>query len=126
MATAPPPPFGGGVWVLWAPPERKRHRRKRKRKKGAGGAGKARIRRGGKGQRHGNLLEHANTLTQLLDKAFDPCPACSLNARRQKLNDVFAAWNVVTHGTELPISFLFCSNLSPIPRQDKGRRSLVL
>src|SRR5215475_2207976 len=88
---------------------------------GAGGTGKARVRCGGKGQRHGNLLEHANTRTQLLDKAFDPCPACSLNARRQKLTDVFAAWNVVTHGTELRISFLFCSSLSPVQSQGTGR-----
>jgi hypothetical protein len=79
-------------------------------KKGAGGAGqRSRIRRGGEGQRHGNLFEHANTLTQLLDETFAACPACSLNARRQKLTDVFAVWNVVTHGYKLRISFLFCS-----------------
>jgi hypothetical protein len=76
---------------------------------GAGGAGKARIRRGGEGQRHGNLLEHANTGTQALDKAFDRRPACFFNARGAKLTDAFAAWNVVTHGHKTPISFLFCS-----------------
>ena len=79
-------------------------------KKGAGGAGqRSRIRRGGEGQRHGNLLEHANTLTQMLDETFAASPTCFLNARRQKLTDVFAAWNVVTHGHKLRISFLFCS-----------------
>jgi hypothetical protein len=69
------------------------------RKKGAGGAGKARARYGGKGQSHGNLLERANTPTQALDQTFAPSPARSLNARRRKLTDMFAAWNVVTHGT---------------------------
>ena len=48
------------------------------------------------------------------------CPACSLNARGQKLTDMFAAWNVVTHGTKLPISFLFCSNLSSDPELRQG------
>ena len=72
-------------------------------KKGAGGARqRSRIRRGGEGQRHGNLLEHANTLTQVLDETFAACPACSFNASRQKFTDVFAAWNVVTHGHKTP------------------------
>jgi len=74
---------------------------------GAGGAGKARVRCGGEGQRHGNLFEHANTLMQMLDETFAASPTCFLNARRQKLTDVFAAWNVVTHGTELRIRSCF-------------------
>jgi len=96
------PRKGGGV---------RRHDAGRE-KKGAGGAGKARARCGGKGQRHGNLLERSDTPAQALDQTFAPCPACSLNARRRKLTDVFTTWNVVTHGTKLRISFLFCSNES--------------
>ena len=65
----------------------------------------------GEGQRHGNLFEHANTLTQLLDETFAACPACSLNARRQKLTDVFAVWNVVTHGHKLRIRSCFVLSL---------------
>jgi hypothetical protein len=43
----------------------------------------------------------------VLDETFAACLACSLNARRQKLTDVFAAWNVVTHGTKLRIRSCF-------------------
>ena len=94
---------------------------KERSKKRAGGAGqRSRIRRGGEGQRHGNLFEHANTLTQLLDETFAACPACSLNARRQKLTDVFAVWNVVTHGHKLRIRSCFVLSLSPILSQGEG------
>src|SRR6478609_5806323 len=87
-------------------------------KKGAGGAGqRSRIRRGGEGQRHGNLLEHANTLTQMLDETFAASPTCFLNARRQKLTDVLAAWNVVTHGHKLRSRSCFVLTLSPILSQ---------
>lgn len=90
-------------------------------KKGAGGAGqRSRIRRGGEGQRHGNLLEHANTLTQMLDETFAASPTCFLNARRQKLTDVFAVWNVVTHGHKLRSRSCFVLTLSPIPSQGEG------
>ena len=81
------------------------------REKGAGRAGRRpRVRCGGDGQRHGNLLEHANTLAQMLDETLAPCPACSFDPRRRTLTDGFALWNVVTHGYKLQISFLFCSN----------------
>jgi len=59
---------------------------------------RSRVRCGGNGQRHGNPLEHANTLTQMLDETSAPCSACSLDARRKR-SDGFALWNVVTHVT---------------------------
>src|SRR6185437_16808124 len=119
MAISTLPRQGGGIGVRGSTQGGQRQRRNGS-KKGAGGAGqRSRIRRGGEGQRHGNLLEHANTLTQMLDETFAASPTCFLNARRQKLTDVFAAWNVVTHGYKLRISFLFCS----YPESDpKSRR----
>jgi hypothetical protein len=45
----------------------------------------------------------------MLDETFAACPACSLNARGAKLTDVFAVWNVVTHGYNsefVPVLFL--------------------
>jgi len=45
----------------------------------------------------------------MLDETFAASPTCFLNARRQKLTDVFAAWNVVTHGHNsdlVPVLFL--------------------
>jgi hypothetical protein len=56
----------------------------------------------------------------MLDETFAACPACSLNARRQKLTDVFAVWNVVTHGHKLRIRSCFVLNLSPILSQGEG------
>jgi hypothetical protein len=77
------------------------------RKQGAGGAGpRSRVRCGGNGQRHGNLLKHANTLSQMLDETSAPCPACSLDARRKR-SDGFALWNVVTHVTNSKIRSCF-------------------
>jgi HicB_like antitoxin of bacterial toxin-antitoxin system len=53
----------------------------------------------------------------MLDETFAASPTCFLNARRQKLTDVFAAWNVVTHGHKLRSRSCFVLTLSPIPSQ---------
>ena len=50
----------------------------------------------------------------MLDETFAASPTCFLNARRQKLTDVFAAWNVVTHGHKLRSRSCFVLTLSPI------------
>jgi hypothetical protein len=57
----------------------------------------------------------------MLDETFAASPACFLNARRQKLTDVFAAWNVVTHGHKLRSRSCFVLTLSPIRSQGEGK-----
>ena len=54
------------------------------------------------------------------DETFAAYPACSLNARGAKLTDVFAVWNVVTHGYKLRIRSYFVLSLSPILSQGEG------
>jgi hypothetical protein len=56
----------------------------------------------------------------MLDETFTACPACSLNARGAKLTNVFAAWNVVTHGHKLRSRSCFVLTLSSIRSQGAG------
>ena len=81
-------------------------------RKRAGGVGRGRARCGGDGQGHGNLLERADLRAEMLNQDPRPCPACFYNASRWNEETFCTAWNVVTHGTKLRISFLFCSSQS--------------
>jgi hypothetical protein len=62
----------------------------------------------------------------MLDETFAASPTCFLNARRQKLTDVFAAWNVVTHGHKLRSRSCFVLTLSPILSQGEEDQLLML